>query len=119
MGYYHENRKRARTTNNEPTKTDQSQAASTDLNLIIKQYGITGRVPAPTAEPMSGDFTQLPDNLRDMIETARMLDTMRAKLPKDLRHKPLEELVLLTHEQLHNILHPAPAPTPATTEEKK
>lgn len=111
--YYAQNKLVARTINNKPTKTDQSQAASTDLNLIIKQYGITGRVPAPTAEPMSGDFTEIPDNLRDMIESARMLDAMRAKLPKQLRDRPLEELVLLTHEQLTTILTPTPAPTPA------
>lgn len=112
---YYENRKRARTVNNQPTKTDQSQAASTDLNLIIRQYGITGRVPAAQTEPMQGDFTNLPDNLRDMIETGRMLDTMRRKLPKTLRNKPLEELLLLTNKQLHDILHPVEPKTEATT----
>lgn len=101
-----ERRAKGRTLNTEPTMTDQSQASETDLNVIMRKYGVSGRVPATTAQPMYGDFTNLPTDLRDMIETSRTIKEKRSQLPKELREMPIEELLALTPEELTTILTP-------------
>jgi len=113
---HEERRAKGRTVNNEPTMTDQSQASETDLNVIMRKYGVSGRVPATTAQPMYGDFTNLPTDLRDMIETSRTIKEKRSQLPKELREMPIEELLALTPDQLTTILTPQqPAATQAGT----
>lgn len=112
MGFYYNNRQRARTFNNEPSLTDQSGAKDTDINIIVQKFKITGTVPGAQGQPMGGDFTQFPTDLRDLIHTARDLNAHRQRLPAKLRNIPLEELLALTPEQLNNILTP-PAPPPA------
>lgn len=110
--HYQTNRLRARTINNDPSLTDQSQAQETDINVIVGRYGVTGRVPGAPGQPMSGDFTELPTNLRDMIEMSRSMKAKRAELPKQLAELPIEELLALTPEAIQQKLTPPPAPTP-------
>lgn len=105
--YYAENKLRARIFNNEPTMTDQSQANETDINVIVKRFGISGQVPQGNAQPMYGDFTMFPDNLRDMMHLARDLNERRAALPPQLKNMPIEQLLALTPEELTAILAPA------------
>lgn len=111
MGYA-ENKARARTHNTDPSLTDQSQARETDINVIVGRYGISGQLPQGGSQPMYGDFSKLPTELRDFIELGRTLDQRRAELPAELRDLPTDELLALTPEQLTNKLTP-PAPTPA------
>jgi len=106
MSNYTRNKKAAITYNNSPTLTDQSQANSTDINVIVGQFNISGRVPGAAGEPMTGDFTQYPRDLREMIDMGRSLEAKRRQLPKELRDKPMEELLALTPEQLKTILTP-------------
>ncbi|QXP08150.1 MAG: internal scaffolding protein [Arizlama microvirus] len=113
--YYAQNKARTRTTDKTPTQTDQSQAHETDINVIVKRYATTRRVPGTTSEPLYGDFTELPTDLRGMIETSRDIQARRRELPAALRDMPIEELLALTPERITNILTP---PT-ATTEETK
>lgn len=110
MSNYYRNRGRARTENTDPSLTDQSQARDTDINVIVSKMGISGTVPGAPNKPLYGDFTQLPGDLRSMIEHARGLDEHRSKLPKELRAMPIEELLQLTPEQLTKLIAPAPAP---------
>lgn len=117
MSFWINNRKRARTINNDPTETDQSQAMDTDINVIVAKFAVSGRVPASKDKPMGGDFTALPRDLREFIETAKDLKNQWRKLPKELQGMRLEELVLSTNEQLAAKL--APAPTPAPKEDPK
>lgn len=109
------NRLRARISNTEPTLTDQSQARDADINVIVGRYLTTGRVPAPTSQPLYGDFTETPEDLRGYIHRARTLDANRRKLPKELRDMPIAELMALTPDQLKAIITPAekPADKPA------
>lgn len=100
-----------------PTLTDQSQAAETDINVIVKRYGVHGQAPGTTREPMYGDFTGLPTDLRGFIETGRALEEHRERLPEKLRDMPITELLALTPEELTNILTP-PAPPPGEGETK-
>lgn len=116
MSFYAKNRLRARTVNTEPSLTEQSMAKDTDINIIVQKFRTTGRVPGSDTEPMSGDFTELPEDLRGFIECAKSMMDHRAKLPLELRHLPTDQLLNLQPDQLQNILTP-PATKP--DEEKK
>lgn len=113
----HEDRRaKGRTTNNKPTLTDQSQATDTNVNVILKKYGITGKTTGTTAQPEYLDHSLMPQDLREAFEMARQARGLRNKLPEALRDKTLEELTALTPEELKTILEP-PAPPPAPKEE--
>lgn len=110
---YLERREATRTRTTMPTRTDQSGAKDTDINVIVGRFLKTGMVPGAQGQAMGGDFTNLPLDLRAYIETARSLDKIRTRLPKELREKPIEELLRLTTHELTTILTPPAAP-PAT-----
>lgn len=110
MSYYEKNRLLARTVNKEPTLTDQSQAHETDINVIVGRFLKTGAAPGTAAQPMYGDFSRLPNGLREFIDQARSLEQHRAALPAALRDLPPEKLMTLTMEEAAAILQP-PKPT--------
>lgn len=111
--YYQRNKLAAIFNNTMPTKTDQADAKNTDINIIVGQAAISGTVPGRNKEPIYADFSQLPTDLREMIETTRNIETLRKTLPPQLREKPIEELLTLTPDAIAQILTPTPAPTPA------
>lgn len=115
---YYENRKRARTVNSQPTLTEQSMARDTDINIIVSKFRITGRVPAAQQQPMAGDFTNLPTDLRGFIESARTIKDVRKQLPPQLREMPVEELLALTPDKLASILSPPQQETSNATTAK-
>lgn len=99
-----------------PTMTDQSQAADTDVNIILGKFGIGGTVTVQGKQPIYGDFTGLPHNLRSMIEMARSSASLRQTLPAALKDMPNEQLFALTKDELTNILTPPkPEATNGTT----
>lgn len=98
------------------TLTDQSQARETDINVIVSRYGITNQMPGTGAQPIYGDFTQLPKDLREFIDLGRSIEDRRAELPPELREMPIEELLALTPEQLTDKLTPSPTPSPTNTD---
>lgn len=101
-----------------PTMTDQSQAADTDVNIIMGKFGIGGTVTVTGKQPIYGDFTGLPQNLADMIRMARRRAELRQTLPQQLREMPEEQLFALTKDELTKILTPPHEPS-AQPEEKK
>jgi len=113
----HKRQHLGRTENNEPTLCDQSQAKATDINIIVTQFLKTGQGPGQS-NPMYGDFTELPQDLRGFIEMGRSINDHKKQLPDQLKEIPLEYLVKMTNEQINAILTP-PADPPVTTEEKK
>lgn len=113
MSNYARNKARARTRTTTPSLTDQSQAAETDINVIVGRFLRTGTAPGGQT-PMYGDFSQLDGDLRSMIERARTIHRERAKLPKELQNMPIEDLLALPPDKLTAILTP-PAPPPANT----
>lgn len=117
--YYYENRKRARTENNDPTETDQSQANDADINVIVGRYGIGNVASGNNQQGMSGDFTALPEDLRGFIEMGRNMENLRETLPPQLRDRTTEDILALTPEQLTNILTPEPPPPAASAENKE
>lgn len=112
---HEERRAAARTVNNEPTLTDQSGAAETDLNIILTRYLQSGTVPGQQGEPMYTDWTELPEDFRGFIEAGRNIDRLTEQLPQALRQLTTSQLFALTNEQINAILTP-PA---KTTDEPK
>lgn len=117
MGYY-ENKARAQTKNTEPTLTDQAGARDTDINVIVGRFRRTGMVPASQQQPMAGDFTALPQDLRGYIEAAKQRDLLHARLPDELKSMKLADLMALTDEEIVAKLKPAPKPEPQKGDDK-
>jgi len=109
---YKQNKLTAAYINSEPTMTDQAGADATNINVIIKQFRVSGRVLGHDQQHIDADFALLPSDLRTMIEMTREIGRMREQLPRELRDKHPDELMSMTTEQLVAILKP-PAPTPA------
>lgn len=111
---YAANKIAARTVNNEPTMTDQAAARDTDINVIVKQFTQHGQMPGKTGQPLYEDWTDMPDDLREYIETSRAIAQHHARLPEQLRSMSTEELLALTPQELRNKLTP-----PETKPEEK
>lgn len=111
-------RKAAAFRNTQPTMTDQSQAATTDLNVIVNQFLRTGQSPSK-GTPIYGDFTQLPQNLRDAFEQARGVKNLRRQLPPQLKDMEPAQLLALTPEDIKRILTPVDKATDKPKEEPK
>lgn len=114
---YQRNKLLAKTKTTKPSLTDQAGARETDINVIVKQFTVSGRANGTTTEPMYQDFSELPRDLRGFIEMGRGLTENAAKLPKQLRDLAPEELFSLTKEQITAKLTP-PQPE-ATKDEQK
>lgn len=104
--YYAQNKASSRTTNNGPTLTDQSQAHETDINVIVSKFGISGRAPGPARPPLHGDFSELPNDLRGFLDTAKTTKELQKRLPQQLQGKSIEEVLALTPDELQTILTP-------------
>lgn len=117
MSNYAQNKAQSMTVTNDPTMTDQSQATDTDINVIVGRYGIGPLAMGTNKQGMTGDFSQLPEDLRGFIDMGRSIETLREKLPPELQNKSVEEIVALTPEQLTNILNPSPPSAPTENEE--
>lgn len=105
-----------------PTMADQSGADDTDINVIVKRYGVYGTVPQGKAQPLYGqDFSELPDNLREAMDLVRGLGDLKKQLPEGLESLTLEELITYSPEAIANIVNPKPKPEekPETKPEEK
>jgi len=107
---YKTNKERAKYSNTEPSMTDQSLAASTDINIIVTQFIRTGQAPPTAKTPFYGDFTDLPEDLRGFIELGRTKQTLINSLPEQLHDLTLQELMSMTNEQLTAKLQPPNKP---------
>lgn len=98
-----------------PTRTVQDLASQTDINIIMRNQAITGTVPGAPRQPIYGDFSEIPTDLRGMIEISRSVNQLLYKLPPELQGMDRNEILSLTPEQLAEKLK-KPAPNP---EDKK
>lgn len=103
---YYENAKRAETYTTEPTMTDQSQAAETDINVIVGRMLPTNMVPGRPGEPIYADWTTVPKDLRDLINQGRSLMKHHSELPAALQEFAIEDLIQLTPQEINSILRP-------------
>lgn len=46
---------------NLPTRTQQQFRDETDINTILKRFGVTGRLPLTAKQPLVGDFSDIGD----------------------------------------------------------
>jgi hypothetical protein len=116
-GYYYDNKKRSKTVNKKPSRTEQSMAKDTDINTIVQRFAQTGQAPGAPANPIWADFSELPTDLRGFIEMGRSIRQLTSKLPEQLRGIPHNELMSLTPDELQAKLNP-PAQQPAKEEPK-
>lgn len=112
MSNYRKNKLAAIFRNTEPSKTDQSQARDTDVNHIIQQFKRSQIAPQQHDPGFYADLLDTPEDLRGVIEMSRSVHTIRKRLPAALREKPIEELLMLSEEDIKRIVAP-PAPSPA------
>lgn len=105
--------------NNDPSEADQAGSDDTDINVIVKRYGVYGTVPSGMKAPQFGaDLSAMPTDLADLIATARSLETLRGELPPELAATTIEELLAFTPQELAAILTP-PTKAELKTEETK
>lgn len=64
----------------------QSAAEETDINTIVRRFGLTGQLPTDLAAPTYGDFTEVGDFQSAMIAISRARESFD-KLPPDLRYR--------------------------------
>lgn len=117
MNRYKTNKAKAAYKTKAASLTDQSQANDTDINVIVQRYGVTRTAPGAAHAPMYEDFSELPEDLRAMIEQSRSITRLRRQLPQPLKEIPIEKLLALTTEEIETILQP-PKNEGATTEAK-
>jgi len=113
------NKLRGRTTNTKPTKTDQSGARDTDLNIIVKRMITTGTVPGASGDPLYGDFSALPRDYRAFIHQARDIEKLRGELPPELANLTVEDLVMMDDKALADYLKPKEPVSQGETEGAK
>ena len=119
MNNYRKNKALAIFRNTQPSMTDQSQANDTDINVIVKRYGVTGTAPGSAKQPIYEDFSEMPSDLREMLEQTKDVRKLRNRLPEQLKEMPVAELLALTPQKLRAILKPADKPKDEKPEDEK
>lgn len=109
---YRTQKEAAKYRSTKPTLTDQSQAADSDVNVIMAKYAVTGTAPGAAGEPLYGDFSKLPKDLRGMIEMARGIEKLRGELPAQLAQLNVADLVEMDDKTLADLLKPAQTTPP-------
>jgi len=70
----------------DPSLTVQSQKDEADINNIVRQFGVTGKLPVGVRIPTYGDFDSVGD-YRDAIEAVRVAEASFMAMPSELRAK--------------------------------
>lgn len=74
------------TKNTEPTMTQISDQADTDINIIMKRYAKTGQIPQLIEQGKYGDFSQVGD-FRAATEAILEANTLFAQVPANIRKR--------------------------------
>jgi len=70
----------------DPSRTIQSQKEEADINTIVRNFGLTGKVPVGVRVPQYGDFSGVSD-YREALEAIRAADESFLSMPSDLRKR--------------------------------
>lgn len=108
---------KGRTVSDPISMADQSQAEDTNINVILRKYGVTGVATGRAGPPQYLDHTEHPEDYRQAIELTRKIGTLQQQLPEQLKNMTLEQVTHLSNEQLNAIL--APPKTEPPKEETK
>lgn len=63
----------------------QSSKDETDINTIVKRFGLTGQVPTGYRMPVYADFLDVPDTYQGALEVVRRADQAFMKVPPAIR----------------------------------
>lgn len=67
-----------------PSLTVAEHAIDADINVIMKRFGVTGKMPENVRLPQYGDFTQVGD-YRSALEAVRSAQEAFMEIPADIR----------------------------------
>jgi len=70
----------------DPSLTIQSQKEEADINTIVRNFGVTGRLPESIRQPIYDDFTDVSD-YRTALEAVKAAEASFSALPASLRAK--------------------------------
>lgn len=70
----------------DPSLAIQSQKDEADINVILKNFGVTGRVPEAVVLPSYGDFEAV-DDYRSAIEAVRAAEAAFLAIPANIRER--------------------------------
>jgi len=68
----------------DPSLAVQSQAEEANINTIVRNFGVTGRLPQCLRLPEYGDFSGV-DDYRSAIEAVRLAESEFLKIPAKIR----------------------------------
>lgn len=91
-------RKKVKTINNEPTRTQQHQASQVDIKSIMARARLTGQMPTPSSKLYYGDFTQVgsyQECLNKVIDAQNAFNTLPAKIRDRFQNDPQQLLSFL------------------------
>lgn len=77
-------RKRVALFCSDPSLAIQSQKDEADINKIVRDFGVTGRVSAPVRLPEYGDFTGISD-YRAALDAVRAAEAAFLEVPSKIR----------------------------------
>lgn len=78
--------KRVKLVCDDPSLAVQSQKDEADINVIVRNFGVTGRVPVSVRLPQYGDFDGISD-YRTAIEAVRQAEASFAAIPAEVRFR--------------------------------
>jgi hypothetical protein len=82
----------------EPSRTQQSFAEESDINTIVRRFGLTGQLPNGIAMPQSGDFSKVVD-FQSALNVIRMAEEAFLEVPGETRarfnHDPAQLMAFL------------------------
>lgn len=70
----------------DPSRAIQSMKEEADINTIVRQFGITGKLPENVVAPQYGDFTGV-DDYRSAIEAIKNAESAFAQMPAAVRER--------------------------------
>lgn len=70
----------------DPSLAVQDQADEADINTIVRNFGITGKLPQSVRVPTYGDFEGI-DDYREAIEAVRAADASFMAMPAEVRSR--------------------------------
>lgn len=68
------------------SRTQQSQAADTDINKIVKQFKVTGLLPQGVRRPLNADFVDITD-FRSAMNAIIQAERSFSAMPSSVRNK--------------------------------
>lgn len=74
----------------DPSRAIQSAEEESNINTIVRRFGISGKLPDQVAMPRSGDFTNVPD-FHTAMNLVRQAQEEFVRVPADVRARFLND----------------------------